>query len=344
MEMENAEDTDFDLVAFFDMTPDLACIAGKDGYFRKINPSVAHTLGYTMEELYASPIHTFIHPDDQEMTSRERAKLLSGKRLLNFENRYLTKSGEVVWLEWTSVYFSAKEVVFAVAKNVTARKRSEADIEAKYARFRNLANYFKTSIQEDRKYLAIEIHEELAQLTYAMKLDIDWQLMNMKQLPESAKKRIEHVSSISHLLITTMRKISFELYPNMLSDMGLRGSLQWLCKEFSSLNNIPCLLEANYQEENLQAEYKVDFFRICQESLSNIMYHAEATEVKVSVWEQGRQFCLAIADNGKGFDIDQYHQSPGMLSMRERANSINGHLKIDSEMGKGTCVSMVLET
>jgi len=141
-----------------------------------------------------------------------------------------------------------------------------------------------------------------------------------------------------------MRKISFELYPNILSDMGLRGSLQWLCKEFSGLNNIPCLLEANYDEDHLPVEYKVDFFRICQESLSNIMYHAEATEVKVSVWEHEGQFCLAVADNGKGFDSSQYHESPGMLSMRERANSINGDLRIDSEAGKGTCVSIVLKT
>src|SRR5687768_3861580 len=166
--------TEFEMFALFELTPDLVCIAGKDGFLRKINPAVIQKLGYTTEELYTRPIASFIHPEDRNMTAQVRAKLLSGEALLNFQNRYITKDGAIVWLEWTSIYIPDKEIVFAIAKDITKRKLQEKEIEDKYKKFKSLATHFKKSIEEDRKYLAVELHEELAQLASVVKMDIHW--------------------------------------------------------------------------------------------------------------------------------------------------------------------------
>ncbi|WP_316771483.1 helix-turn-helix domain-containing protein [Pedobacter frigiditerrae] len=115
----------FDLEYFFEVTPDLLCIAGFDGYFKKINPAVAKTLGYTDEELFAVPIGSFIHPDDQHLTSLKRVALIEGKSLLNFENRYISKDGAIIWLSWTSVPIMRDSLVFAIAKDITYRKHLE---------------------------------------------------------------------------------------------------------------------------------------------------------------------------------------------------------------------------
>lgn len=117
--------TVFDLEYFFQITPDLLCIVGFDGYFKKINPAVSKTLGYTDEELFSAPISSFIHPDDLQLTAQKRIELTKGQALLNFENRYLTKSGSVTWLSWTSVPVPQQELIFAIAKNITYRKRLE---------------------------------------------------------------------------------------------------------------------------------------------------------------------------------------------------------------------------
>lgn len=98
-----------DLLRFFDHTPDLVCIAGKDGYFKNFNQAVLDTLGYTRQELLAKPISHFIHPDDVALTAHKRKELLRGEVLLDFENRYLSKTGRVVWLHWTSVFFRGIE-------------------------------------------------------------------------------------------------------------------------------------------------------------------------------------------------------------------------------------------
>src|ERR1700760_2729395 len=83
---------------FFELSPDLLCIAGYDGYFKKINPTVSKVLGYTNEELFARPIDSFVHPEDRGLTAKKRDNIKKDNPLLNFENRYVTKSGEIVWL------------------------------------------------------------------------------------------------------------------------------------------------------------------------------------------------------------------------------------------------------
>ena len=341
--MSNLSDSEFELFSFFEMTPDLVCIASRDGFFKRINPAVMEKLGYTEKELFSRPIASFIHPDDKDLTNRERAELLKGKALLNFENRYVTKDGKIVWLEWSSVYFPDKEIVFAIAKDVTVRKEIQNEVEEKYKNIKSLAAHFKSSMEEDRKYLAAELHEELAQLVSVVKMDVDWISTNVPDLSATSKNRIEHALVVSDLLINTIRRMSFAISPTMLDDLGLNATLKWHCREFSTLNGIPCLFESAYDETCLTSEIKVDFFRICQESLINIMYHAQASNVKIRIEEIGDTITLSISDDGKGFDISQATQTSGLTSMRKRAISINGQLTIRSEPGKGTSVAVTIK-
>jgi PAS domain S-box-containing protein len=115
----------FDLEYFFELSPDLLCIAGYDGYFKKINPAVSKTLGYSNEELFAKPINHFVYSDDKDITSRKRESIKKDIPLLNFENRYVTKSGDIIWLTWTSMPVNTQKVVFAIAKNITYKKKLE---------------------------------------------------------------------------------------------------------------------------------------------------------------------------------------------------------------------------
>lgn len=112
----------FDFEYFVGLSPDLICIAGDDGYFKMINPAFTSTLGYSAQELLQSPINTFVHPEDRELTSRRRTELFNGKSMIQFHNRYLTKFGKVVSLFWTSVHIERDGVVFAIAKDVSNLK------------------------------------------------------------------------------------------------------------------------------------------------------------------------------------------------------------------------------
>jgi PAS domain S-box-containing protein len=340
--MKNLVNTDFELFTFFELTPDLVCIAGKDGFFKKVNPAVIHKLEYSPEELYASPIDSFMHSEDKDHTIKRREEMFMGKALLNFVNRYVTKSGKIIWLEWTSIYFAEKEVVFAIAKDVTERKLVEKEVEEKYKKFKSLATHFKSNIEKDRRFLTYELHEELAQLVSAVKMDVEWIAHNSGELTDSSKSRVEHALAVSGLMIKSIQRISFSVSPKLLDDFGLNATMEWLCKEFSILHEIPCDFKAAYDEQNLTSEMKIDFFRICQEALANVIDHAGAGKVSISIEETDDNIQLTIMDDGKGFDMEQQKKAHGLISMRERAASINAELIVQSKTGKGTSIALIV--
>jgi len=113
---------------------DMLCIAGFDGYFKRVNPAWQRVLGYSDAELLSRPFMDFVHPDDREATVAEvRKQVDQGQEVIYFENRYLHKDGTLRWLMWTSTPFSEQQVVYAAARDITERKAAEETL-ASYAR------------------------------------------------------------------------------------------------------------------------------------------------------------------------------------------------------------------
>ena len=114
---------------FFALSLDLLCVAGFDGYFKRLNPAWESTLGYTIEELMAEPYLNFIYPDDREKTLAEANKIAAGSTVLNFENRYRCKDGSYRLLQWSAVPDMDQQLTYAAARDVTERKRAEEEIQ-----------------------------------------------------------------------------------------------------------------------------------------------------------------------------------------------------------------------
>ena len=138
---------------FFELSLDLHFIAGYDGYLKKVNPAVVNTLGYSEEELYSKPINAFVHEDDVIITSRHRENLHKNSPLLNFENRYMHKNGDIVWLSWTAIPYDSEKLVYAIAKNVTHKKHNEQE--------RNVLVSSLTKMNENFKHLTYTIAHDL---------------------------------------------------------------------------------------------------------------------------------------------------------------------------------------
>jgi PAS domain S-box-containing protein len=334
---------DFGFSDFFLLTPDLVWVAGKDGFLRKANPAVCRKLGYSLEELLSKPVTAFMHPADIEKTLQNRFKLFEGEVLHNFCNRYITKTGDIVWLEWTSVFIADKEVVLGIAKDITNRKKIEQENEDRYIKFKGLASHFKNRIENDRKYFAYELHEELAQLLSAVNMDVSWLYMQLDNMPESVKNRIAHASETCKIMIKTIQRLAFSISPQMLDDFGLNATIEWLCSEFTILNGIECSFKHDYDESGLTNEMKLDFFRICQEALSVILNNSDAGEIKVSIKEIENNIELLIHDAGYVFSTDVFDQSSALKSIQERTKSINGKMTLQNHLIEGTSLSVIVE-
>ncbi|MGC2403458.1 MAG: PAS domain S-box protein [Acidobacteriaceae bacterium] len=123
---------------FIDLSVDMFCILGFDGFFKNLNPSWERVLGFTATELSARPRVEFIHPEDREATAREIARLQQGEVTLAFENRYLSKDGSYKWLLWNAVSAPGQRAIYAVARDITERKRAEAKVRESEERYRKL--------------------------------------------------------------------------------------------------------------------------------------------------------------------------------------------------------------
>ena len=131
--------TELDLREFPELSLNLLCIAGTDGYFKYLNPAWETTLGYTRKELLSRPYVEFVHPDDQQATVSEAAHVASGRSTLSFENRYRCKDGSYRWLLWSAILRPERGLLYCVAADVTERKREDVRLAAQYAVTRVLA-------------------------------------------------------------------------------------------------------------------------------------------------------------------------------------------------------------
>ena len=198
-------DDSFDLEYFFELSPDLLCIAGYDGYFKKINSAVSKTLGYSQEELFASPINSFVHPDDQIITSKNRQSLTEDQPLLNFENRYITKSGETVWLSWTSMPVKRDRLVFAIAKVVIYKKKLEE--------YWRIAQLLGTTQNKKQSYNDATIHSSNDLLPD----DLVW----LSHIEKTIKKYIGKVEITNHLLSNELMMSERQLFRRVKSILGI---------------------------------------------------------------------------------------------------------------------------
>ena len=118
---------------FFVLSVDMLCVAGFDGYFKRLNPAWEKTLGFSIEELLARPYIEFVHPEDREATLAEAQKLIAGRVTISFENRYLAKDRSYKWLLWNATPLPEQQLIYGIARDITARKRAESRLAMQYA-------------------------------------------------------------------------------------------------------------------------------------------------------------------------------------------------------------------
>jgi PAS domain S-box-containing protein len=317
--------------SFFELTADLAAIADIEGHFRQINSAWSKTLGYPEEELLGKPFMDFIHPDDKERTRQVIAeKSKRGKTILTFENRYIRKDGSVVWLEWTSHPDTAKDRVFAIARDVTARRQAEE-------RIRQLARHLETVREEEHKRFADALHDELGQALTAIKIDLATVAAECPA-EDRLKAKIVRAQKLLAEGILGVHTLCRELRPGALDDLGLKEALDGLTADWKPRTDVKCVFSADIDEEVLTDKIRTAVFRIVQEALTNVSNHAQASQVVVNLVADECILHFSVADNGRGMapGAESKPETFGLLGMRERLEALGGELHIESSPGKGT--------
>ena len=172
-------------------------------------------------------------------------------------------------------------------------------------------------------------------------MDVAWL---SERLPEDGSYRPK-LQSMQNLLDTTVaatRRISADLRPLLLDDLGFSAAVEWLASNFSQRSGIPCEFAANMGDINLPDPQATAVFRMLQECLTNIARHAKATQVEINLERDEKEIAVSVQDDGVGFDTSAPRKSQafGLLGLRERANLLDGRVIITSRQGQGTLVDI----
>lgn len=230
----------------------------------------------------------------------------------------------------------------AIIADITEHKRAEGQLKTSQQQLRDLSMRLQSLQEEERAKIAREIHDELGQSLTALKLDLSW--INQRLLKEQDKlhQKIEKMSLLIDDTIQIVRRISTELRPTILDDLGLVAATDWAVREFQSRTETECNLIIEPEDISLNTACATTVFRILQEALTNVARHTTATKVDISLKKKQHNLFLKVKDNGRGITDAEIldAKSLGLIGIKERARIWNGEVYIKGVVGEGTTITV----
>jgi signal transduction histidine kinase len=228
--------------------------------------------------------------------------------------------------------------------DITDRKAAEENLEASREQLKELSQHLLTVREEERASIAREIHDDLGQTLVTLKIYISWLLRRLSKAEETAPEQTRSIYSLIDSAINTVMRLSTELRPGALDDLGLAPAIEWQINELKKWTDIEYHFVSRPRLITLERESATALYRVAHEALTNVIRHARATRVDISLNKTAKIVKLSIVDNGKGIDELEVNnpRAFGLIGMRERLQILGGELKIHGEPGKGTLVEIIL--
>ena len=222
------------------------------------------------------------------------------------------------------------------------RERAEDQLRKSLDQLRALTTYLQYVREEERTRIAREVHDELGQALTGLKLDLSWLASRLARSQPPVQEKVRTMTAHLDETIQTVRRIATELRPGILDSLGLVAAIEWQANDFQKRTGIPCHAAITVAETLWNQEFSTVFFRIFQETLTNVIRHAGATRVDVRLLAEDGDLVLNIRDNGRGISAEDLAstRSNGLVGMRERAMLIHGHLTLHGAPGQGTSVTL----
>ncbi|MDX2044172.1 MAG: two-component regulator propeller domain-containing protein [Acidobacteriota bacterium] len=327
----------------------MAVLDDKDSV-KILNNQFTRDLGYTIEDVKNLKEwfgRAYPDPELRQRAITSWAKAASSTtpneelRQISREWHVRCKNGAELDLEVRVARTLDRRIV--TLNDITFRKHAEEALKNSREQLRELAARLQEAREEERAFIAREIHDELGQLLTGLKIDLKWFEKRLPQDADNFPMLKEKMASILELVdetIVAMRRVATQFRPGVLDTLGLIAAIEWQAEEFSNRTGIVCEFNEQLPQKLPKLECETALFRIFQESLTNVARHSDATAIKVSLTRKNGSLTLQIRDNGRGItekEISDPH-SIGLLGMRERAHIFGGEVKVSGLPGRGTTV------
>ena len=311
-----------------------------------INHTLVPSSRQSMDKLLGkTPVEVFSSPESRITVDLILEVCRTGQERV-VARSYRRRDGKLQWLDMRFVpeFEPSGKVtsVLAIGRDITELKEAKESLEKSYSHLQALAAKQETAREEERHRISRELHDELGQILTAIRLETSLLKLQYCQDDGQFQDKVAHIVSLVDDTIRDVRNVVGLLRPVAL-ERGIVDALEWLADEFAS-KGVRCLLSfSEGQISTMDDAYSIAIFRITQESLTNVVRHAGADAVRISLELSGGGYRLQISDNGRGFDpMLQKEKSTGLMGIRERVNRLNGRLAIDSAPGCGVTLDIYL--
>lgn len=332
----------------FEQAPEAVALMNVENRVVRINRGFTRVFGYSPKEAIGRRIDELIIPAERSNEYESNAQTVAQGQRVDAETVRHHKDGTLLQVSLIGVPVSipgGQIAVYALYRDVTARKEADERLRTTTEQLRALSLSLQSAREQEGTRIAHEIHDELGSALTSLKWDLEALGKAVGETGRAPEKRPieEKIQAMVRLVdstVNTVRRISSELRPVLLDDLGLLEAIEWQADQFQRRTGIVCHHDFSLETVPVSREQATALFRILQEALTNVMRHSQASLVEIVVRQQSGELVLSISDNGIGIPAGEAagHRSIGILGMRERAHAIGAAIEISGVEGEGTTV------
>jgi PAS domain S-box-containing protein len=343
-------------------SPASVVITDADGNIEYVNPKFVEMTCYPQEDTIGKNPRILKSGEHSQEFYQELWRTITSGRVWRGEFYNKKKTGEFYWESASISPIKNEQGVIThfvgVKEDITERKQAEEAsrkaheelerrVAERTAELRQVSSRLLDAHEEERKLIALDLHDGLGQSLSAIKFRVESILQEMKgeDIGGTCAMSLQTVVPMVQEAFEEVRRVTRNLRPPVLDDLGILATISWFCREFeSTFKGVSIATRIDVREDDVPAALKIVIFRILQEALNNIGKHSSAHRVKLSLTRQDRNLILMVEDNGTGFDLEPLESEKptvgglGLAGMKERAALSGGSVSIESRPGVGTTI------
>ncbi|MCP4718407.1 MAG: PAS domain S-box protein [Desulfobacteraceae bacterium] len=323
----------------------IALLSPEQGQINYLSPSITRLLGFRSKALKGSHFSQLMINDSRESFSGFLADLNKNPQAILFrEFAFLNKEGDVRILEISGRNLTrvpGVEGIVVNSRDMTTRKKIEDELKASEFRLHQLSSRLISAQEDERKRLSVELHDEVGQSLAVLKLKVILLEEGLSPDQSEGKKECEAMVTYIDQTIENVRRLSKDLTPSTIEDLGLSAALMWLIDTIKQHYTIRADIHLDALDQDLSLDSQILVYRIFQEAISNAVRHSSADSLTLTGNHSGNNLVFSIEDNGLGFDfeVNDRHleqKGLGLPTMQERARMLGGQFNLKTAPGKGT--------
>jgi PAS domain S-box-containing protein len=324
--------------------PGIFYVFDKNGNYMRWNKNLETVTGYSAQEIGRMNSLEFFEPDEAKKVKARVQEIFETGSGLDVTAAFYSREGKKMdyYFYGRKAVFNGEDYLVGMAFDISDRLEAENKLRERTAEIQRLTGHLEKIQEEERTRIAREIHDELGQQLTCLKMDAAWVGKKISPEEKMLHQKLNSMLSVIDDTVKSVRRISSELRPGILDDLGLIPALEWQSQEFEKHAGIKSIFTSRINHFNPEWNVSTHVFRVYQEALTNVARHAQATQVETVIEQEDDHVVLRVKDNGNGIDMAEasIKNSLGLIGMRERAFLFQGQLSIEGEKQVGTTVTL----